>query len=96
MDFAKTAEDTAILRLIFARQGLGRPFVGPPGIPPERLAALRNAFEMTVKDRDFLADAEKGKMEINPLTGQQVEALVQRVYSEVSPEIAKKVAAMLP
>jgi tripartite-type tricarboxylate transporter receptor subunit TctC len=96
MDFAKTAEDTAILRLIFARQGLGRPFVGPPGIPPERFAALRQAFDMTMKDRDFLADAEKGKMEINPLTGQQVEALVQRVYSEVSPEIAKKVAAMLP
>lgn len=96
MDFAKTAEDTAMLRLIFARQGLGRPFVGPPGIPPERLAALRKAFDTAMKDPDFLADADKGKMEINPLTGPQVDALVKQVYAEVSPDIAKKVAAMLP
>ena len=96
MDFAKTPEDTAMLRLIFARQGLGRPFVAPPGIPAERLAALRKAFDAAMKDPDFLADAEKGKMEINPLTGPQVEALVAQVYAEASPEIAKKVAAMLP
>jgi tripartite-type tricarboxylate transporter receptor subunit TctC len=96
MDFAKTAEDKAILRLIFARQGLGRPFVGPPGIPPERLSALRKAFDTTMKDPDFLADAEKGKMEINPLTGPQVDALVKQVYADVSPDIAKKAAAMLP
>ncbi len=96
MDFAKTPEDTAMLRLIFARQGLGRPFVAPPGIPAERLAALRKAFDAAMKDPDFLADAEKGKMEINPLTGPQVEALVAQVYAEASPEIAKTVAAMLP
>jgi tripartite-type tricarboxylate transporter receptor subunit TctC len=96
MDFAKTSEDKAMLRLIFARQGLGRPFLAPPGIPAERLVALRKAFDATMKDADFLADADKGKMEINPLTGPQVEALVAQVYAEVSPEIAKKVAAMLP
>ena len=96
MDFAKTSEDKAMLRLIFARQGLGRPFLAPPGIPAERLAALRKAFDAAMKDADFLADADKGKMEINPLTGPQVEALVAQVYAEVSPEIAKKVAAMLP
>jgi tripartite-type tricarboxylate transporter receptor subunit TctC len=96
MDFAKTAEDTAVLRLIFARQGLGRPFVGPPGIPADRVAALRKAFDTAMKDPEFLADADKGKMEINPLTGPQVDALVKQVYAEVSPEIAKKVAAMLP
>jgi tripartite-type tricarboxylate transporter receptor subunit TctC len=96
LDFAKTPEDTAILRLIFARQGLGRPFVGPPGIPADRLAALRKAFDTAMKDPDFLADAEKGKMEVNPLTGAQVDALVAQVYREVSPDIAKKVAAMLP
>jgi len=96
MDFARTSEDKAMLRLIFARQGLGRPFLAPPGIPAERLVALRKAFDATMKDADFLADADKGKMEINPLTGPQVEALVAQVYAEVSPEIAKKVAAMLP
>jgi tripartite-type tricarboxylate transporter receptor subunit TctC len=69
MDFARTSEDKAMLRLIFARQGLGRPFLAPPGIPAERLVALRKAFDATMKDADFLADADKGKMEINPLTG---------------------------
>jgi tripartite-type tricarboxylate transporter receptor subunit TctC len=96
MDFAKTPEDTAMLRLIFARQGLGRPFVGPPGIPADRLTALRKAFDTAMKDPEFLADAEKGKMEVNPLTGPQVDALVRQVYADVSPDIAKKVAAMLP
>ncbi len=96
MEFGKTKEDEQILRLIFARQGLGRPFVGPPGIPADRLAALRKAFDQTVKDPDFLADAEKGKLEINPLTGVQVEALVAQVYAETAPETARKVAAMLP
>ncbi|MBX9740789.1 MAG: hypothetical protein K2X62_11975 [Beijerinckiaceae bacterium] len=96
MDFAKTDEDRQILRLIFARQGLGRPFVAPPGVPAERLAALRRAFSATMSDPLFLADAEKSKLEINPLDGQQVEALVKQVYAETSPETAKKAAAMLP
>jgi hypothetical protein len=47
-------------------------------------------------DRDFLADAEKAKLEINPLNGAQVEALVRQVYAETKPEVAKKAAAMLP
>lgn len=95
MEFAKTTEDSQILRLIFARQGLGRPFLGPPGILGDRLAALRKAFNETVKDPEFLADADKGKLEINPLTGEQVEKLVRQVYAETSPETAKKVAAIL-
>ncbi|MDB5650745.1 MAG: tripartite tricarboxylate transporter family receptor [Hyphomicrobiales bacterium] len=96
MEFAKTDEDAQILRLIFARQGLGRPFVGPPGIPAERLAALRKAFTETMADPAFLADADKAKLEINPLSGAQVEALVRQVYAETKPEVAKKAAAMLP
>ncbi|MDB5594392.1 MAG: tripartite tricarboxylate transporter family receptor [Hyphomicrobiales bacterium] len=96
MEFAKTDEDTQILRLIFARQGLGRPFVGPPGIPADRLAALRKAFSETMADPEFLADAEKAKLEINPLNGAQVEALVRQVYAETKPDVAKRAAAMLP
>jgi tripartite-type tricarboxylate transporter receptor subunit TctC len=96
MEFAKTEEDAQALRLIFARQGLGRPFLGPPSIPADRLQALRTAFERTVKDPAFLAEADKGQLEINPLTGEQVDQLVRRVYAETSPATAKKVAAMLP
>ena len=73
-DLAQNDEQRQILRLIFARQGLGRPFVGPPGIPADRLAALRAGFEATMKDPAFLAEADKLKLEVNPLTGAQVEA----------------------
>ena len=65
IDLAKTDEQRQILRLIFARQVMGRPFVAPPNIPADRAEALRNAFMTTMKDKDFLADTEKAQMEIN-------------------------------
>jgi tripartite-type tricarboxylate transporter receptor subunit TctC len=96
IDLAQNDEQRQILRLIFARQGLGRPFVGPPGIPADRLAALREGFEATMKDPNFLAEADKLKLEVNPLTGAQVEDLVKQVYTGTPPEIAKRAAALLP
>jgi tripartite-type tricarboxylate transporter receptor subunit TctC len=96
IDLARNDEERQILRLIFARQSLGRPFVGPPGIPPDRLKALREGFDATMKDPEFLAEADKLKLEVNPLTGQQVEDLVKQVYSETSPATAKQAAALLP
>jgi tripartite-type tricarboxylate transporter receptor subunit TctC len=96
VDLAQTDEQRQILRLIFARQGLGRPFLGPPGIPQDRLQALREAFDATMMDREFLAEADKLKMEINPLTGVQVENLVRQVYAETPPDVAKRAASLLP
>ena len=95
-DLAQNDEQRQILKLIFARQGLGRPFVGPPGIPADRLAALRAGFDETMKDPAFLADADKLKLEVNPLTGAQVEDLVKQVYTETPPKIAERAAALLP
>lgn len=57
-DLAKTEEQRQIVRLIFARQVMGRPFMAPPGVPPERADILRDAFMSTMKDPQFLADAE--------------------------------------
>lgn len=96
IDLAQNDEQRQILRLIFARQGLGRPFLGPPGIPPDRLDALRRAFEATMKDSEFLAEANKLKLEVNPLTGAQVEDLVKQVYGETPPAVAKRAASLLP
>jgi len=93
-DLAKTDEQRQILKLIFARQTMGRPFLAPPGIPPDRAEALRKAFMDTMKDRDFLADAEKAQLEITPVSGEKVQALVQEIY-QTPPEIAKKAAALL-
>jgi tripartite-type tricarboxylate transporter receptor subunit TctC len=94
MDLAKTEEQKQILRLIFARQVMGRPFVGPPGIPADRLAALRKAFMDTMKDAEFLAEADRGQFEITPVSGEEIQKLVAEVF-ETPKEIAGKAAAML-
>jgi tripartite-type tricarboxylate transporter receptor subunit TctC len=94
VDLAKTAEQRATLRLIFARQALGRPFLGPPGIPQDRAAALQAAFMATVKDKDFLAEAEKAKLEINPLGGEAVRKIIEE-SAKTDPAILKRTAAMI-
>ncbi|MBO0757087.1 MAG: hypothetical protein J2P54_14595 [Bradyrhizobiaceae bacterium] len=94
MDLAKTEEQRQILKLIFARQTMGRPYVAPPSVPPDRVEALRNAFMDTMNDKEFLADAEKAQLEINPVDGGHVQALVEEVY-RTPPEVAKKAAALL-
>jgi tripartite-type tricarboxylate transporter receptor subunit TctC len=69
-----------ILKLIFSRQTMGRPFAGPPGIPAERTEALRKAFDLTMKDPEFLAEAEKRGLEINPVSGRDLEKLITELY----------------
>ncbi|MFZ3309570.1 MAG: tripartite tricarboxylate transporter substrate-binding protein [Xanthobacteraceae bacterium] len=94
MDLAKTDQQRQIFKLIFARQVMGRPFAAPPGVPADRLAVLRQAFSETMKDKAFLVDAEKRKFEINPVDGQQIQALVQEVY-QTPAAVTKKAAAIL-
>ena len=93
-DLAKDDEQRQILKLVFARQVMGRPFLGPPGIPDDRLAALRKAFMDTMKDPEFLAEAEKGKLEITPVAGEEIQKLVAEVYATPK-DIAAKAGAML-
>jgi tripartite-type tricarboxylate transporter receptor subunit TctC len=94
VELAKNEEQRKILELIFARQVMGRPFMAPPGIPGDRADALRKAFMDTMRDKDFLAAAEKAQLEITPVPGEQVEQLVKSVYATPA-EIAKKTADML-
>jgi tripartite-type tricarboxylate transporter receptor subunit TctC len=93
-DLAKTDEQRAILRLIFARQPLGRPYLAPPGVPEDRVAALRKAFMDTMKDKEFLAEADKAQLEITPVSGDDVQRLVTEVY-QTRPEIVSKAADLL-
>ena len=94
MDLAKTDEQKQILKLIFARQTMGRPYLAPPGIPADRAAALRQAFMDTMADKDFLAEAEKEKLEITPVDGADLQNLVAEVYATPA-DIEKKAAALL-
>jgi hypothetical protein len=95
MDFAKTDEQQQIFRLVFARQVMGRPFLAPPGVSQDRVTALRKAFMETLKDPDFLAEAKKAKLEINPVAGDDVQKLVIDIHAQTPAAIAKKVAALL-
>jgi tripartite-type tricarboxylate transporter receptor subunit TctC len=94
VDLAKTEEQRQILKLIFARQVMGRPFLAPPGVPAERTAILRKAFMATMADKDFLRDAEKAQLEITPVAGEQIEALVKEIHA-TPPDIAQKAGALL-
>ena len=94
VDLAKTDEQRQILKLIFARQVMGRPFLAPPGVPADRAAALRKAFMDTMTDKDFLADAEKAQMEITPVAGEQLQTLVKEIYA-TPPQIVQKAVALL-
>jgi tripartite-type tricarboxylate transporter receptor subunit TctC len=93
-DLAKNQEQKQILTLIFARQALGRPFLAPPGIPAERVAILRKAFMDTMKDKDFLAEAEKAQLEVTPIDGEKLQKLVSDVYATPA-DVAKKAADAL-
>src|SRR6202162_6693552 len=72
----KDPTKSAVLKLIFSRQTLARPFAAPPGVPEERLRALRMAFDATMKDQDFLAEARQLDLEVRPVSGLEIDALV--------------------
>ena len=93
-DLASTEEQKQIFRLVFARQPMGRPFLAPPGIPAERVTILRRAFMETLQDREFLAEAARTKLEINPVSGERVQAIVAEVY-QTPKSVTTKVAEML-
>ena len=95
MDLARTDEQRAILKLIFGRQVMGRPFVSPPDVPKDRVAVLRKAFMETMADKEFLAEAEKAKFEVTPVSGEKVENLVLEVYRNTTPELAEKAGAAM-
>lgn len=76
----KNEEDRLLLDLVLARQIYGRPFAAPPGIPADTAAQLQQAFAKMAADKDFLADSDKRQAEIAANTGDEVKALVERVY----------------
>lgn len=80
MDQPMSADDRAGLEYLFATQEMGRPYVAPPAVPKARATALRRAFDATMTDPKFLADAKKGDIEINPIAGEKVAAIVDRLY----------------
>ena len=93
-DYAKTADDRAAMNLVFARQEFGRPYAGPPDMPAPILALYRQAFDATMKDPVFLADADKRKLDLDPITGDQIQKLIDDLYTS-SPAVVARVKVIL-
>lgn len=91
---AKTDEQRQALALMFARDVLGRPFNAPPDLPADRAKLLRDAFNASVRDPALLADAKKGKMEIELVTGEEVEAIIRKAYATPRPIVERVRDAM--
>jgi tripartite-type tricarboxylate transporter receptor subunit TctC len=81
IEFAKTEEDRQVMELIYSQSLFGRPYMLPPGVPPERVAALRKAFMDTMADPQFVAEAAKARLELAPMSGEDMQALVAKLYA---------------
>lgn len=79
--YIKNEEDRAIIDLLLTRLELGRPFATPPDAPADRLKMLREAFMKALADKDLLAEAAANKRNINPMSGEQVEGMLNRLYA---------------
>jgi hypothetical protein len=94
--YVKDDDSRKVLELIISQQVFGRPFKLPPGVPADRVAILRKAFDATMNDEAFLADAEKMALEIAPASGQRVQDVVAKMYAS-PPHIVKRAReALLP
>ena len=94
MDLARNDTERRIFSLVFARNVMGRPFVAPQNVPPERVEALRKAFIETMKDPDLVAEADKTNLEVNPVVGEEIQKIVLDAY-QTPPEIVKKTGDLL-
>ena len=94
LELARTDADRAALTMMFARTEYGRPYFAPPDVPPARIEALRRAFDATMHDPDFVTDAAQLQLELSPMRGEGLQALVAKL-ARTPPEIVARVRAAL-
>jgi tripartite-type tricarboxylate transporter receptor subunit TctC len=91
---AKTKDEQDALNLMFARDGLGRPFFAPPGIPADRAKALQDGFNATLKDSSLLADAKQSNTDIYLVPGSEMVDILRKAYATPKPTVERTRAAM--
>jgi tripartite-type tricarboxylate transporter receptor subunit TctC len=91
MDLANSPENRQVLGIVLSAQGLGRPFFAPPGVPPDRVKALQDAFVATTKDPEFLAEAAAQKFDIELTPGPDMAAYIDRLYATPAPLLKRAV-----
>jgi tripartite-type tricarboxylate transporter receptor subunit TctC len=88
-DLAKNADDKTAIEFLYAGQGIGRPFIAPPDMPADRVKMVQDAFSATMKDPDFVADAKKQKLDVEPEDGEHLAALIKKIYATPKPIVDK-------
>jgi tripartite-type tricarboxylate transporter receptor subunit TctC len=94
LDLATTEDQKQALKFLYSSLTFGRPYVSPPGLPPERVAALRKAYMDMFADKTFLAEAQKQGYEINPISGEDMTAMIQDL-ARTPKHIIDQVAALI-
>lgn len=94
MDLGTTPEDRAALRLLSTVTAVGRPLFTSPGTPPERVAALRRAFDLTVKDPAYIADLQKINLALNPMGGEQLQKVIEDTVNTPKPVVERLIKAI--
>jgi tripartite-type tricarboxylate transporter receptor subunit TctC len=89
LDLAKTPEDRKAMEVIFAATTIGWPSLLPPKVPAERVAAFRAAYAATVKDAAFVKGAEKRGLELDPLSGEEIQSIIANIYAS-SPDVVER------
>ena len=93
-EFARNESDLKTLDLIFSRQDMAYPFVAPPDVPAPRLAVLRAGFAATLKDPEFLTEAARLNLEVDPISADEVTAVVRRAYTMPGDVVARTKAVL--
>jgi len=93
-DLAGKPEDRALIDFLLTPQDMGRPFFAPPEVPPERVAALRDAFAKTLEDPDFMREADKAGIEVQFTSGEDVHKLLERIHKS-PPQLIERAISVL-
>ena len=94
IDLAKTDEQRALIRFLYAGQAIGRPFVAPPGLAPERVKMLRGAFDAAMADPQFREEAKKLRLDVDPVSGADLEKTIRDIYATPA-AVVKRVGELI-
>ncbi len=94
LEFAKNSEDRQVMEAFLAQKSVARPVLAPPGVPADRIQALRAAFMATAADPEFIKDAEKSRLEVSPTSGEEVERVIADI-TRVPPNLAERLKAAI-
>ena len=95
VDFAKSPENRAIMQLFYTSETFGRPYMLGPSVPPDRVAALRTAFLQTLGDAEAKTEADKLGIDLDPISGEELQALAATIYATPAPMLERARQAVI-